>query len=279
MATFYLFRIKVLKPSQIHLFEDDLSSSIILLTAIQTKPSAELRSGYIWHIGNLSRLNGDSGFYFALGRTTKSIVERYDEDEGNFLEEDFETSPYTHVFIDLHYQVIGIAKKTRLAPTPKGIANQLERLLNSSDYISSLGVRIEVSEINDPEDFVTYLHQAYSVTKFSVEFGEPNPWDADKDFQAPMQKLLRESSGTKGKTIIAGEDLERDTLEDLSRASASAGNDAQAVIKIDEDSSNITKHLKGNPATVTEEEVHTKNDKISILQKIVSYYRKIRQED
>lgn len=243
-----------------------------------SKPSAELRSGYIWHIGNINNLR-NNGFYFALGRTTKSIVERYDEDEGNFIEEDFESSPYTHVIVDLHYQVIGIAKKTRLAPTAIGIANQLERLLNSCDYVSSLDVRIDVSDINDPEDFVTYLHEAYAVTKFSMDFGEPNPWDADKDFQAPMQKLLRASSGSKGKTTIAGQDLERNTLEELSRATASSGNDAQVVIKVDEASKNTTKHLKGNPATVSEEMVRTNDEKLSILEKIASYYRKIRQED
>ena len=84
MVTFYLFRIKALKPSQIQLFDEDQSPPEIIFNAIQSKPSAELRSGYIWHIGNINSLKKNA-VYFALGRTTKSIVERYDEEEGNFL--------------------------------------------------------------------------------------------------------------------------------------------------------------------------------------------------
>lgn len=276
MFEFYLFRIKVYAPQQYPLFNGVQTSSEVLRQILTEKPSAELRKGYVWHIGNLTSV-GDSGIYFALGRTTKSLIERYDEEAGNFVEEDFETSPYTHAFLDLTYQVLGIAKKTRLAPTPKGIAGQLEKLLNDSIHIGSYGGRVEISQINDPEDFVLQIREAYAVTRFSMDFGEPNPWDANKDFQQPMQRLLKESHGRKGNTSIAGDDLDRGTLEELTRATASTGNDAQAIIRTNARGRGTRKRLKGNPAVIQQEEIASVAEQQNLLQQIRSYYEKLRR--
>jgi hypothetical protein len=71
-----LFRAKFIKGSQPSLFQDDLSPKELFLRALQEKPSGELREGYIWHIGNIQLFTGDTG-YFAIGRTTKSTIEKF----------------------------------------------------------------------------------------------------------------------------------------------------------------------------------------------------------
>lgn len=276
MLNFYLFRIKIHEPPLPSMFDEEKSASERIREVILSKPSEELRKGFIWHIGNVIELK-ENGLYFALGRTTKTIVELYDEDEGNFVEEDFESSPYTHAFVDLTYQLLSIAKKTRLAQTPKGISKQLERLMNSAQELAESGRSVEILQISDPEEFINHIRNAYSVSKFTMEFGEPNPWDANEDFQAPMQKLLKESHGRKGRTSISGEDLKRETLEDLTRASAATGNDVQALIKSSQDERGVIKHLVGNPATVSEDEVASDEHKITLLLKVRKYYIQIRQ--
>lgn len=276
MFEFYLFRIKAYPPQQYTLFPDDRNPAGVLREILENKPSAELRKGYVWHVGNLTPVGRDS-VYFALGRTTRSVIERYDEEAGNFIEEDFETSPYTHAFLDFKYQVLVVAKKTRLAPTPRGIVGQLEKLLNSSDYVQANKVRIEISQINDPEDFVLQIRQAYAVTRFNMEFGEPNPWDADKDFQQPMQRLLKKSEGYRGNTSIQGEDLNRDTLEELIRATASTGNDAQASIKTRPRGKVKRKRLKGNAAVVVQDEIASNEQRRDFVQIVRDYYEKIRR--
>lgn len=100
MLTFYLFRAKVISPKQQILFGDEKKPPEVLRSVLLSKPSKELRKGHVWHIGNVNELDEES-IYFALGRTTTSIVERYDNVGQNFLEEDFETSPYTHAILDL----------------------------------------------------------------------------------------------------------------------------------------------------------------------------------
>lgn len=275
MFEFYLFRIKVYLSQQYGLFENQ-SRDVVLRAALHERPSAELRKGYVWHVGNLAPVE-DMGLYFALGRTTRSLIERFDEEEGNFVEENFETSPYTHVFLDLRYQVLVLAKKTRLAPTPKGIAAQLEKLLNGSQTVEIAKARIEISQINDPEDFVEHIRNAYAVTRFGMEFGQPNPWDANEDFQKPMQKLLGKTAGFRGNTTIQGDDLDRATLEQLVRATASTGNDAQATIKMSPRGKVKKKRLKGNAAVITQDDIGSRDQRRGLLQTAREYYDRIRR--
>lgn len=74
MLHFQLFRIKVQEPAQKSFLFSNKPTSELLVLAIKEKPSAELRKGYTWHIGNIFLLD-DEGLYFALGRTANSIVE------------------------------------------------------------------------------------------------------------------------------------------------------------------------------------------------------------
>jgi hypothetical protein len=90
-----LFRAKFVRSNQRSLFYADSSPSQLFLLAIEEKPSAELREGYRWHIGNVRLFSENTG-YFAIGRTTKSSIEKFDPTSGNFLDEELETSPYTH---------------------------------------------------------------------------------------------------------------------------------------------------------------------------------------
>lgn len=276
MFEFYLFRIKVYLSQQYGLFENQGRRGV-LQEALEEKPSAELRKGYVWHVGNLAHVEAN-GLYFALGRTTRALIERFDEEQGNFVEENFETSPYTHVFLDFHYQVLVLAKKTRLAPTPKGIATQLEKLLNASRAVEIAHARVEISQINDPEDFVEHIRNAYAVTRFGMEFGHPNPWDANEDFQKPMQKLLSRTSGFRGSTTIQGEDLDRDALEKLVRATASTGNDAQATIKMSPRGKAKRKRLKGNAAVIAHDEIASGEQRRGLLDVVRAYYERIRQQ-
>ena len=94
-----LFRVKFVRPRQGSFLHDDLTPSQLLLAAISEKPSAELRKGFNWHIGNI-KMFGMAAGYFAFGRTTTASIEKFDVASGNFVEEQLEQSPYTHCVFD-----------------------------------------------------------------------------------------------------------------------------------------------------------------------------------
>lgn len=256
MIDFYLYRTKFFLPTQANLFNDnDLKREEILQRILKEKPSIELREGHNWHIGNVHRID-DAGGYFAVGRTTKSILEKYDKQSGNFVEEQLETSPYTHVIFDRSIGFVAIAKKTKLSLTAAGIASKLSKLFNASDFIIRNQIDVSLDPISDPYDFIDAVKTAYSIRSFEVTFTKSNPFDADEFFQKPMEKYLDAARGEKGKTAISGTDLDSETLIRMTQSVAATGNDAKASLKVSQNVRYSTKRLRGNPAyfPIAEEE-------------------------
>lgn len=276
MALFHIYRLKAIREAQGHLFHRDLDRRTFLTDLLSRKPSYELRSGYMWHIGNLQPI-GEDGVMFAVGRTTTANKERYDEETGNFLQTSDEESPFTYVLYDKTFSVLAVTQKSKLAPTTKGIANSIEKLLNADPYTSERGVRIEVHQIPDPESFIKQLYSAYAVVAFTMQFGEPNPFDVEKDFHEPMERLLERTGGSNGSTKVAGTDLDRESLECLSRSVASVGNDASARIRRSAGDRPVLRHLKGDPAGFTVEDEAIQADTPSIFKKLRETYQRIRR--
>lgn len=273
MLEFQLFRIKVYPSEQLQVFEKIKSQQEILKEVILSLPSAEFRKDIVWHIGNISLID-NNGLYFRVGRITKSTIEVYHD--GNFVDAEFEAAPYTHVILDVLLGICAIAKKTKLSPKTIGIANQFIRLLNESDANKHRQAKFEIAAINDPEDFIIHLRRAYVISKFWVTFSKPNPWDVNEDFYKPMEKLLRESGGEKGKTELVGQNLKPDGLEDLARTAASTGNEAGAWLQLERERPKVKKHIKGNPISIFYEDVADEQQKSSLLHRMRDLYQKIR---
>lgn len=260
-------------PAQLGLFAQEPNRAELLRQAIKEISSAELRKGITWHIGNVEVI-GEHGLYFRLGRTTQTTVEVFAE--GQFLDQEFETAPYTHAMINVDLEVCAIAKKTKLSPTTSGIARRLARLLQGSPPAVKAEVTIEVDEINDPEDFIQHLRNAYAISKFAVWFSLPNPWDVQEDFIRPVQKLVRESNGRQGKTELKGESLNSSVLEDISRSAATTGDDAIAEITMAAGEKRIKKRLRGNPVILTQEDMANIEEKKGFFDRLSELYQRIR---
>ena len=274
MLEFQLFRVKVFFPAQLPLLERPPSRQEILKQAIESLPSAESRRGRVWHIGNVAPVDR-TGLYLRLGRTTTTTVEVFED--GRFRDQTFETAPYTHALIDLDLEVCAIAKKTRLSPTIKGIANQFARLLQESRRAMEFQITFEISELADPEDFISHLRTAYAISKFTVWFSQPNPFDVNEDFIGPAQRLVRESNSHQGKTELKGDNLNSDVLTDITRSAASTGDDAVAWLKPSQRQRRVKKRLKGSSVNVPQQHVDDLPARQTLLDKVRDLYRRIRQ--
>lgn len=245
---FYLYRIKLTFSEQKNLFGgEELSRPEIIKKIITDKPSSELRKGNYWHVGNVKMVS-EYGGYFAVGKTTKSILEKYNEGTGDFIEEIDETSPYTHVVFDAELGLFSIAKKLKLSLTINGIANKVKELFQNSDMAFRYGLTVGFDPISDPKDFIDALKSAYSIRNFTVTFTRSNPFDVDEHFQKPMEKYLDAANGQEGITTVKGEDLNSETLVEMTKSIAATGNDAKAYLRPSQKERFIRKSLKGNPA-------------------------------
>ncbi len=242
----HLFRIKFIRPKQRTLFHDDRTPSELFQAAIQEKPSVELREDYLWHIGNINIIDKTGGS-FAVGKTTRKAVGKYDAQEGNFIEEFFEEGAYTYCVYDCEIGILAIAKKTKLAPTTKGIAFKLKKLLESTESVEKNGIDLKIDIISDPESFIQKLVASYSLKQFTAHFTGPNPIDADELFQKPLSVYCQAIGGNKGKVVVEGESLEPEMAIEITKSAASTANEASARIIERYGERPKTIHLKGNP--------------------------------
>jgi hypothetical protein len=275
MIRFQLFRLRLfVSPT---LFNQDVDRIELLEKVIKGRPSAELRKGYWWHIGNVEIID-DKGVYFALGRTTKSIFELYDIETRNFVIDEHAESPYTHAYIDFPRQVLAIAYKPRLAPDTKAIAKQLEKLLNIQEALHGSNITADIAPLNDPRDFLTHIKVAAIVQSFTAEVTLPNPFDSHEDFEKPYQRFVRATEGYKGKAMVQGDDLNREVIGEVAKACAAAGNDASARMKDTERSRFRTRHLKGQAVTLDYNDKDQDESPKSFLDAIRETYKAITSE-
>lgn len=272
-----LYRIKFIVPYKSDLLDPyQFSPASLFHFLLQEKPSMTLRPGITWHIGNLTTFTDDTG-YFAVGRTTKATISKFNEVTSDFVEEELETSPYTHCVYATSIGLLGIAHKSSLATTTDGVARRLESLFSKNDTIRSRSIAVEILPIPDPTDFLTELTTAYQISKFTATFKGPNPWDADAYFQRPLAALLNAANGIKGQATLKGKDLDSDVLTEIARSTAATGNPATARIK---------RSLKSKPETIKmkkdgvkrryEAEEHNPADVIADLTQV---YKRVRSDD
>lgn len=271
MPDFQLFRAKVYEPPQRQLFGTEWSRSDFLSECIDQLASVGAARGSAWHLGNRIHVDG-AGIYFRVGRLSRSTVGLYQN--GNFVDQEFEVAPYTHVLLDTNLEVCAIAKNAKLSPRPSGIARQLSRLIRNSDIARSRNVDVEIHELSDPEDFIAHLRDAVAIQKFWVTFSRPNPFDIDEDFSKPLQGVLTAFNGQIGKAEIRGSELNASPLETVARSAAATGMDAGAVILRAGSERKERRRLRENFVTVPEGDVD--GDRLApLLKRIRDVYRRI----
>jgi len=276
IVEYSLFRVKFVKPRQASLLHYKVTATEIFLSSLEERPFSQVRPGYRWHIGNVQLFSPNSG-YFAIGRTTRSSFEKFDDQTGNFIVEELETSPYTHCVFDAAIGFVGIAKKTSLASTTRGIARRIEELLSFTNEVRENGISVEISPIPDPEGFLREIQNAFRVMQFVATFHGPNPFDADELFQKPLSVYLSEADGKKGKTQIEGIDLNREVVQSVTRSTAATGNEASAKVIRRQGGRAVKIHLRGSTVGASyEEEQH---NPIAVLHDLQSLYQRVRDDD
>ncbi|SKC83318.1 hypothetical protein SAMN05445504_3606 [Burkholderia sp. CF099] len=268
-----LFRVKFITGRQLDLFSEGVDRLATFVAAINERPSAELRKGYLWHIGNVEIFSPSTG-YFAVGRSTQKTIEKFDVDEGNFVHEETEESPFTHCVFDAKLGLLAIARKTSLGSDAKSIAQKIQLLLQATSPVFAQNLTVEILPIPDPEGFLRMLSDAYKVIRFTATFHGPNPFDADEHFQRPLSVYLQAADGTAGKAQIHGDNLNRAVLSEVTRSTAATGNEASARIIKARSERPVTINLRGDPI----KRVYDENGHIPrfVIEHFIEIYRKVR---
>lgn len=270
---YHLYRTKFIKPSQVDLFQPELSAREILETGLAERPSIELRENNVWHVGNVEYFSDGSG-RFAIGRTTLTTVEKFDANTGNFTELVDDSGPYTFVYFDSKLGLLGIGKKTKVAADVKSIARKIQKLLLSTALVKRNNIDVRVEFIRDPEGFLQKLYAAYAIKRFKATFTGPNPIDADELFQKPMSYYCQQLGAEQGSVTVAGESLNENSVAAVAKSTAATANDATAVIQNSRGERPVSISFKGDAKKVI---VEQDTEKEHVLRAIQNTYKEVRQ--
>ena len=269
---YHLYRAKFIKPAQLPLFVKSKSSMELFLESIHDKPEYTLSSGSEWHLGNVRMLDEFSGS-FAVGRTTKTTVEKFDKETGDFVDELDDSGPYTVVIFDAKIGLLGIAKKSKLAPNASSIARRIKDLLLTTRVAIESGIEIRVDVIPDPEDFLDKLRGAYSIRKFRATFTGPNPVDADELFQKTLSVYAQSMGASSGTLEVVGEALNEEVAESVAKSTAATGNTASARVIPNKGTKAKNIKMKGDAVVVAVEDDATNSQ---VLEQMHAEYMRVR---
>lgn len=272
-SEYHLYRIKFIRPAQVSLFDPGITPRELFERGLEQKPSLELRYNNIWHIGNVEHLTADAG-RFAVGRITKTTVEKFDEGTGDFKELLDDSGPYTFVYFDASLGLLGIGRKARVANDVDSIAKKIERLMQSTSGVMDNEIIVRVDKIPDPETFVQKILSAYAVRRFKANFTGPNPIDADELFQKPMSYYCQQLKGDQGSVSVAGRSLDEDTIIAVAKSTAATGNAASAVIQEDQGKPPVTISFHGDARKVITD---SEAGKDATLREIQKAYHEVRE--
>lgn len=262
---YHLYRVKFIKSFQLSLFSQDKSSSELFIDTINEKPALILTTGVEWHIGNIEYFDNHTGS-FAVGKTTKKTVEKFDEVSGNFIDSVDDSGPYTTVVFDCSIGLLGISMKSQLAPKASTIARKIKKLFEQTRTAIESEIDIRVDFIPDPDDFIEKLKGAYSIKKFKATFTGPNPVDADELFQKPLSVYAQKMGAEKGTLEVQGNALDEEVAEIIAKSTAATGNTATALILRDEGSKAIHIKMKKTAIIVNVDEDATPREALLQLQ-------------
>jgi len=265
--------VKFIKPAQTVLFRADTTPRKLFEAALAERPSLQLRENNVWHIGNIEQITAEGG-RFAVGRTTTTTVEKFDEATGNFTELRDDSGPYTFVYFDSRIGLLGIGKRTKVAADVESVARKLQKLLAKTSVVVDHQVTVRVDLIPDPESFLEKIFSAYAVKRFKAEFTGPNPIDADEVFQKPMSYYCQQLGADQGSVSVKGESLNEEAIASVAKSTAATGNSASALIQTDRGSRPIPISFKGDARKVLIEQDTVMTQALEVIQR---EYGEVRQ--
>ena len=250
---------------------EDWNHARTLEGVLSSLPEAEIRAGTTWHIGDTRKIDTSSA-YFRFGMTGRSTVGAFED--GHFLDADVETAPYTHAFVDLATEVVGIARSSKLGLTTLEIASRLTSVLNRSGEARGLEAEFRIDPLHDPREFEERFAQAFAVRSLDVIFRRPNA-TYKNELLRDLQKHVALSEGDEGSVGVRAQGaLNREVLLPLIREVAVLGDDATARIVEREGQTRVRKLnlRKQQQLTVDAERIESDEELREIMKTIREAY-------
>lgn len=219
MLVFYLFRIRLYRSGPVH---HHPTRRDWIGELIRQQPAAEACQAGMWRMDNATAIGGH-GLLFTADRSASAFA-----------------------VYDGEYGILSLAPPQPARPAhAMEMARGLQTLLNMHACAHD-DIRIEITPVIDPEGFLDHIMEAFAITEFSVQCGEPNALEPGHGPFAPMQAMLERAGGEQVRISMLGEDLDREMLEPLVRAAAGEGHEVRIRLREAMGRKPISRRMRGH---------------------------------
>ena len=235
-----MFRMKIiLKPL---LRKGKVDANFITKVVNQSFDAQEgVGNGVRWRMGQ-PKSDGDA-LKFNFGKSSVHQGGMYDEQKKDFVKTEQTDAPYTPVYIDTAYGVVGIVHNSKLTSSTGRLAGKIADFFRNNCGENSVA-DVTISPITDPVTLVAAVDTAYAVTKAEFESTPPNPWDSE-GFPKDFADYVGRTKAKKGKVLFSGEDLDRGIIKQILHAMSSLGQNANVSVRMREGEKTVKKILDG----------------------------------
>lgn len=251
-----------------------MSPRDILRKTIMSKPNVIIRQKNVWSIANIEEID-ERTIFFHMG-CEKVKKEGIKDTDGNFTEEERPVAPHTRVILDWDLEVCAIEPHSELGSI-KALASRLDVILNNSSFARSTETVFEVLPIDNPEEFVKWIHDSYMVQSFQFTFSGPNFSDIEEDFQKPLEGMVQTLCSNDNQIKFQNKQgLKKDRLTILSRAVIAAGQKIVAKCKASLGDTAEKRTSTGNLSFVHVDALESEKDKKQAALNMRWKYKEIR---
>lgn len=196
--------------------------SELLSMAIRSRPVCVFRGDIEWRVANLFVIDKKS-IRFCFGKTGPKKEGKLEN--GDFVSINDESSEYIYCFLNLDLGICGIQVNSRLGKNDD-LFSKLLKTISSSYVVKEAGIIVDGGVIENPKTFLQVIEEAKRITKFTMTFSRPNPWD-EEDARKNLAIMSENIDSYDNRIFFSSKKgLKKDSLPRLTRATVSSGDTA-----------------------------------------------------
>lgn len=255
----------------------DMRLEEILKRAVESKPTLVQRSGSEWSIGNVEEID-ERTISFKMGCEKRE--ERGQKDEkGDFIEVVDISAPHTNVLLNWDLEVCGIERKSELGEH-RSFPNRLKNLLNASSVAKNAEVEFNVDFIPNPEEFIQWIKESHSITKYVFTFSRSNIRDIKEDIQKPLALVADYLDGRNNIVSVENEGgLNKGNILDTIKSLMATGQKIWAKCRQFPGAKAEKRNSSGSIAKVEVDTLESVESRQDAANRMMEEYRRIRYDE
>ncbi|MBL4790835.1 MAG: hypothetical protein JKY60_17880 [Kordiimonadaceae bacterium] len=226
MAVLHFFRIEIFQ-NQTDILLKWPGANKILRDATRHFPNSNSDRRtihFVTHFENVDK----NGCYFQIARRGKKVTEELDVNE-EYIELEHTDILHTRVILDHEISLLVVEHNNSYTKDLNQIPRRIANWILNYQRKSGLDYRVMITPIKNPNSLIFEIKNANLVRRFFFDVKRKNIFDTAQ-MARDIKKYTTAINGESTRTQTTGTNMDKDTMIEIIRSSASTGDDAGALL-------------------------------------------------